>query len=188
MNKPIAAAIAASMLALPVFAADAYTVDPSHTFPSFEVVHFGFSTQRGRFNKTSGKITLDRAARTGTVDIAIDAASISHGVPKLEDHLRGEDFFDVAKYPSITFRSKSLKFNGDSLASVDGDLTMHGVTKPVTLAVSSFRCAPHPMSKKEVCGADASVTVKRSDFGIKYAIPAVADDVRILLNIEAMKD
>lgn len=188
MKKHVIAAIAASTLTLPAFAADAYTVDPNHTFASYEVMHLGFSTQRGRFGKSSGRILLDRAARTGSVDIAMDPATVSIGNPKLEDHLRSEDFFDVARHPAITFKSTNLKFNSDTLVAVEGDLTLRGVTRPVTLNVSAFRCAPHPLVKKDACGADASVTVKRSDFGIKYAIPAVSDDVRILISVEAIKD
>lgn len=190
MNKHLFAALAtlAATIALPSQAADSYTLDPAHTFPSYEVRHLGFSIQRGRFNKTSGKITLDRAAKTGTVDINIDAASVSTGMPLLEEHLRGENFFDVAKNPVIAFRSKDLKFNGDTLVAVSGDLMIRGVIKPVTLNVTSFRCAPHPMTKKEACGADANVTIKRSDFGMNFGLGAVGDEVKLLINIEAMKD
>jgi len=183
----VAAAVAVAV-ALPGQAADSYTIDAGHTYPSFEIGHLGFSTQRGRFNKSAGKITLDRAAKTGSVEITIDVASIDTGNAKLQDHLKSEDFFAAAQFPTITFKSTALKFDGDRLTSADGDLTIHGVTKPVSLAVSAFKCGAHPFTKKELCGADASVTIKRSDFGIKYALPAVADDVKLLLNVEAYKD
>jgi polyisoprenoid-binding protein YceI len=183
----LAAALTASALSLPLFAADSYTVDPRHTFPSFEVLHLGFSTQRGRFNKTGGKIVLDRAAGTGSVDIVIDAASVSTGEPKLEEHLRSEDFLHVQQHPTITFKSTKLNFDGDKLVSVEGELTIRGVTRPTTLTVTNFRCGPHPMNKQEMCGADATTIIKRSDFGVKYAIPAVADEVKLEINVEAFK-
>lgn len=183
-----AATAIASLLAVPALSAESYTVDPRHTFPTFEVMHLGYSTQRGKFTKTSGKIELDRAAKRGAVDIVIDAASISTGEPKLADHLRSEDFFHVTQHPTISFRSTRLHFDGDQLASVDGNLTLRGVTQPVSLTVEHFHCAPHPMLKREVCGADATAVIKRSDFGVKYAIPAVADDVKLVLSIEAIRD
>jgi polyisoprenoid-binding protein YceI len=174
---------------LPAFAAmEAYTIDPRHTFPSFEVGHFGYSIQRGRFNRTSGKVGLDTAGRTGTVEVTIDTASISTGFDKLEEHLRGEDFLDVAKFPAMTFKSRKFEFDGDRVKSVEGDLTLRGISRPVTLAATAFRCAPHPMMKKEVCGAEFTTTIKRSDFGMKYALPALADDVLLRINIEAIHD
>jgi len=189
MNKTLIAFAALTVtLALPSQAADSFTVDSSHTFPSFEVKHLGYSTQRGRFNKTSGKITLDRAAKSGTMDINIDAASVSTGLPLLEEHLRGDKFFDVAMNPVIAFRSKDIKFSGDTPTAVNGDLMIRGVIKPVTLNITSFHCAPHPMTKKDACGADANVTIKRSDFGMNFMIGPVADEVKLLINIEAMKD
>ena len=181
--------VLASLIAGAAYAApETYTVDSSHTFPSFEINHLGFSTQRGRFNKTTGTIVLDRAAKKASVDISIDTNSISTGLEKLETHLRAEDFFDVAKYPTITFKSTGAKFNGDKLASVSGNLTMHGVTKPVTLTVTSFFCGPNPVYKKDACGADAVATLKRSDFGINYALPAVSDEVKLLIQVEALKN
>jgi polyisoprenoid-binding protein YceI len=189
MYARTAAVVLATLVAGTAYAApENYTIDSTHTFPSFEVSHMGFSTQRGRFNKTTGSIVLDRAAKKATVDITIDANSISTGLEKLEAHLRAEDFFDSAKYPTITFKSTGAKFKGDKLASVSGDLTMHGVTKPVTLNVTAFHCAPNPVYKKDACGADAVTTIKRSDFGINYALPAVSDEVKLLIQVEALKN
>ena len=169
-------------------AADSYTLDPSHTFPRFEINHFGFSTHHGQFNKTAGKLVLDRAAKTGSVEITVDTASIGTGDPALEKHLRSDDFFNVAKFPAMTFKSKSLKFSGDVPAAAEGELTLLGVTKPLTLAITRVRCAPHPMLKKEDCGAEVTGTLKRSDFGMKTYIPAVGDEVTLRIQVEALKD
>lgn len=175
------------LLSSTAFAED-YTVDPRHTFPGFEVNHMGLSTQRGRFNVTSGKITLDSAAKTGAVLIEIDAGSVNTGLNELEKHLKGEDFFNVEKHPKITFRSGRVEFEGEKPKAVHGELTLLGVTKPVTLSISSFNCRIHPMNKKYVCGADASATIKRSEFGMVYAIPAVSDEVKLFIQIEAFRN
>src|SRR5436305_6121968 len=137
-----------------VFAADSYTIDPSHTFPRFEINHFGFSTHHGQFNKTSGKIVLDRAAKTGSVDISVATSSIGTGDPKLEEHLRSPDFFNAEKFPAMTFKSKAVRFNGDVPAAADGGLTLLGVTRPLTLSISKVVCGQHPFFKKEDCGAE----------------------------------
>lgn len=170
-----------NVLAAPV----TYQIDPTHTFPSFEISHFGFSTYRGRFDKSSGAVTLDRDKKTGSADVTIDVASVSTGVPKLDDHLRNADFFDATKYPSIRFKSQDFKFSGDKLVAVNGALTMHGVTKPVSLTISSFRCGEHPLKKMPMCGADASTTLKRSDFGISKYSPNIGEDVLLRIEIEA---
>ncbi|MFO1206965.1 MAG: YceI family protein [Burkholderiales bacterium] len=189
MKQKLALLSLSAFLAAPAFAApESYTIDPRHTFPMYEVNHLGFSTQRGRFNTTSGKITIDREAKRGTVQVTIDTSSVSSGVPKLDEHLRGEDFFDVAQHPSMTFKSSNLKFDGDVPVAAEGEITIRGVTKPLTLTITSFKCGVHPVAKKEVCGADANATVKRSDFGMKYALPALGDDVKLVINVEALKD
>lgn len=177
------ALIATSAAAAP----ETYKIDPTHTFPSFEIGHLGFSTQRGRFNSTSGTIVLDRAKQTAKVDIKIDAASISTGLTKLEDHLKSPDFFDVAKHPTITFKSTGARFDGDKLAAIDGTLTMRGISKPATLTVTSFYCGLNPIIKKPACGADATTTIKRSEFDIKYGLPAISDEVKLQIQVEAHK-
>jgi polyisoprenoid-binding protein YceI len=188
MNKTLIALALTGTLSLSAFAADSYTIDPRHTYPSFEISHLGFSIQRGRFNTSAGKITLDTAAKSGSIDVNIDAASIDTGLEALEKHLQGEDFFDVAKYPAITFVSKNLKFDGDRLIGADGDFTLHGVTKPLILAIDHFRCGLHPMTKKLTCGANATTTIKRSEFGITKYVPAVGDEVKIAIQVETTRD
>lgn len=181
-------ALTAFLLALPALAEpETYTVDPRHTFPAYEVSHFGYSMQRGRFNRASGRITLDTAARKCSADIAIEVASVSSGVDKLDEHLRGEDFFNAAKNPQITFKTDNCAFEGDRVKSATGDLTINGVTRPVTLVANVFHCAPNPMNKVKQCGADLETTIKRSDFGMKYALPALGDDVKLRINVEAIK-
>ena len=146
-----------------------YDIDPEHTHPSFEADHFGgMSVWRGTFDKVTGTVTIDRAARTGSVDLSIDTASIDVGHEKLENHLKSPEFFDVEKFPTATYKGKLVKFEGDAPTEVQGDLTLHGVTKPVTLTIRSFKCMPHPFRKKEFCGADASATINREDFGIAW--------------------
>jgi polyisoprenoid-binding protein YceI len=170
--------------------ADTYTVDPRHTFPSFEIDHLGFSIQRGRFNQTEGKITLAPASPGGgSIDVAIDAASISTGLPELEKHLRGEDFLDVAHFPKILFKSKRLTFDHQGqLTAAAGELTLHGVTRPVQLSVDRFHCGLNMISMKNVCGANATATIKRSDFGVDKYAPVLADEVKVIIQIEAIKD
>ena len=188
LNRAVLLA-ALSTLGLPASAApEIYIADPAHTFPAFEISHLGFSTMRGRFDKTAGKILLDPATKKGSVEVSIDATSINTGHQKRDDHLRGPDFFNVEKFPALTFKSKEFALNGDKLTKVPGELTLLGVTKPVTLQVTGFRCGAHPVNKKEMCGVDASTSIKRSDFGMKYGLPAVGDDVKIAVELEALRD
>ena len=170
------------------FAADTYTIDPGHTYPSFEADHMGLSIWRGKFDKTSGTVTLDRAAKTGSLDIAIDAASIDFGHAKMNEHARGADMFNVEKFPVITYKARSFRFDGDKPIAVDGELTLLGVTKPVKLTINKFTCIMHPMLKREVCGGDASAEFKRTDFGLSYATPRFASEVKLQIQVEAIKN
>jgi polyisoprenoid-binding protein YceI len=171
------------------FAADTYTIDPNHTYPSFEADHMGgVSVWRGKFTKTSGTVVLDRAARTGSVDINIDANSLDFGHEKLNKHVKSPDMFDVAKFPAVTYKASTIKFDGDKPAEVDGELTLHGVTKPVKLVIRQFKCIVHPMLKKEVCGADAAATFNRNDFGIGYGTQmGFNPEVKLAIQVEAVK-
>lgn len=187
MNKTFAL-ILASLLASPVLAADHYTVDTTHTWPMFEINHLGFSTQRGRFNQSSGKIELDIAAKKGRVELTIQTDSLDMGFEKWDQHMKAEGFFDTEIHPTMHFSSQKLRFKGDKVVAAEGDFTMLGVTRPLTLTVSNFRCAPHPMNKKQTCGADISTTLKRSDFGMTKYVPAISDEVRIIVPLEATLD
>jgi polyisoprenoid-binding protein YceI len=150
-------------------AADTYQLDPTHTYPSFEADHFGgLSVWRGKFTKSSGTVTLDRAAKTGTVEVTVDPASVQTGNTKLDEHLQSGEFFDVTKYPSVTYKGTDIKFDGDKPVEVIGSLTMHGVTKPLNLTIDSFKCMQHPLLKREVCGVEASAEFNRADYGMDF--------------------
>ena len=163
-----------------------YVLDSTHTFPRFEYSHFGYSTQQSRFNKTTGQIVLDQAAKTASVDVSIDMKSVDTGFEVFNGHIQGEDFLDTAKYPTATFKSTASKFDGDKLSAVDGLLTIKGVTKPVTLTVTSFQCMEHPMMKKPACGANATTRIKRSEFNAGKFAPFVGDDVTLTIAVEAI--
>jgi len=191
MSKTFTNAVAIALTALlttPAYAADNYTIDSRHTFPVFEVNHMGFSTQRGRFNQSSGKITLDTAMKKGSVELVIQAASIDMGLDKWDEHMKSEDFFNAEFFPTMRFVSDKLTFDGDKVVAAEGSFTLLGVTRPMTLTVSNFRCAPHPMNKKYTCGADAATTLKRSEFGMTKFLPGVGDEVKIIVPVEAFKD
>jgi polyisoprenoid-binding protein YceI len=169
-------------------AADTYIIDSRHTFPSFEISHLGFSVQRGRFNKTTGQFTLDTDKKTGSIHAVIDAASIDTGLEELEAHLRKDDFFNVAKYPTITYDADRLVFEGDRPVRAEGNLTLLGVTRPVPLALDHFHCGLNPIQMKYVCGANATGTLKRGDFGMTKYLPMVGDEVRIVIQVEGFRE
>lgn len=154
----------------------------------FEINHLGFTTQRGRFNKSSGKVTLDIAAKKGSVELTIEAASIDMGFDKWDEHIKSEDFFDVAKFPTIRFSSDKLLFEDGKVIAAEGNFTLHGVTRPLIIGVSNFRCALNPMNEKFTCGADISATLMRSEFGMNKFVPAVSDEVKIHVPLEAIED
>jgi polyisoprenoid-binding protein YceI len=176
--------ISGSVLAAP----ETYVIDANHTKPRFSYNHLGYSTQLSRFDKISGKIVLDKEAKQGTMNVNIDTTSVNTGYALFNEHIQGEDFFDTAKFPTATFSSSKVNFKGDKISSIDGTLTIKGISKPVTLAVTSFMCMPHPMLKKEACGANATVVVKRSDFNMGKHVPYVSDEVTIDIPVEAVKE
>eukprot|EP01036_Dinobryon_divergens_P040693 gene40693-53832_t len=173
---------AGSALAAPV----TYTVDSSHTYPRFSYSHFGFSTQLSSFTNTTGKVVFDAQAKTGSVDIVIDMKSVNTGFADFNGHLQGEDFLDTAKFPTATFKSTKVVFEGDKPKSIEGQLTIKGVTKPVTLSVTGFQAMPHPIIKKPALGANAFTTIKRTEFNAGKYAPYVGDEVRIDVAIEAI--
>lgn len=187
MKKFSALALAAGVSLTAVAAPETYVIDNNHTYPRFEYSHFGYSTQVSRFDKTTGTIVLDRAARSGAIDVTIDTTSVNTGLPLFNGHIQGEDFLDTKKFPTITFKSSKLNFKGDALASVDGNLTIKGISKPVTLDITSFKCMPHPMTKKDACGANAVTRIKRSEFNAGKYAPNVGDEVTLSIAVEAMK-
>jgi polyisoprenoid-binding protein YceI len=164
-----------------------YRIDPLHTYASFEAPHVGaISHWRGKFDRTKGgEIVLDRTAKTGTVEVTIDAASVDLGLEKLNDHVKSKDFLDVANFPTATYKG-TIQFTGDTPTSVNGELTLHGVTKPVTLAISSLKCIPDMMLKIERCGADATAQIDRGEFGVGYGIPVTGSDVKLQIQVEGL--
>ena len=178
------AAFAATAQAAP----ETFVIDNSHTYPHFTYNHLGFSNQTHKFDKTSGKVVLDRAAKGGSVIVTIDATSINTGHALFNEHLQAADFFDTAKYPTITFKSDKMAFRDDQPVSLVGDLTIKGVTKQVTLDITHFKCQPHPMLKVEACGANATTQIKRSEFNMGKNAPYVSDEVTLTLAIEAVRE
>lgn len=188
LSKLTAALILAAAAAAPALAApETYLLDANHTFPRFSYNHLGYSVQLSRFDKTTGKIVFDKVAKTGSVDVVIDAKSVNTGSALFNEHIQGEDYLDTAKYPTATFKSTKVIFEGDKPAKLEGNLTLKGVTKPVTLTVTSFQAMAHPMYKKDAIGANATVTVKRSEFNAGKNAPYVGDDVTIDIAMEAIQ-
>ena len=187
--KKLALVVAlASLSAAAVAAPETFNIDSGHTLPRFEYNHLGYSFQQHRFDKTSGKIVLDRAAKTGSVDVTIDTKSVNTGYALFNGHIQAEDYFHTEKYPTITFKSTAVRFEGDKPVAVDGNLTIKGITKPVTLTVTNFHSMPHPMLKKDAIGANAVAKVKRSDFNMSKNVPFVGDEVSLSIAVEAVKE
>jgi polyisoprenoid-binding protein YceI len=191
-------ALGALALALPLAVAAApenYTLDPLHTYPNFSVDHLGVSTMWGRFGKTTGKLMIDHAAKKASIELQVETASIDTGdnlrgsrARARDEHLRTADFFNVQEFPHMTYKSTNVKFAGENPSEIDGQLTLLGVTKPLTLKIDRWTCKDHPVSKKPMCGGNASGAFKRSDFGMKYGLPGVGDEIRLFVEVEAYKD
>jgi polyisoprenoid-binding protein YceI len=196
MSKFAAAVLVAALPVAAVAAPDTYKLDPLHTYPYFEINHFGFSNVRGRFDTSAGKFTLDKAAKTATLEITIQTASISSGHPTehgmyprtRDEHLRSPDFFNVAEFPTMTYKANTVKFNGDNPAIIEGSLTLLGVTKPVVLHIDNFKCGPNPIIKKDACGGNATGAIKRSDFGMKTYVPSISDEIKLWIGFEGYKE
>ncbi|RFO98789.1 polyisoprenoid-binding protein [Rhodoferax lacus] len=191
MKKTIlAVAAAAALLSTVAHAENAtYAFDPSHTYVTFEISHFGTSTNRGRFDKKEGTAQLDRAAKTGKVDVTIDTTSINTGFDAFNKHLQSADLFDAAKYPTIKFSGDKFTFAGDKVTAISGNLTLLGKTQPVTLKANQFNCYESPMlNKREVCGGDFETTIDRTAFGMNYGLAyGFPKEVRLVIQVEAIK-
>ena len=197
MSLRLAACLVAAALPLSAAAApENYVIDPYHTYPYFEVEHVGMSWMRGRFEKTTGRFTLDAAAKTGTVELTVPTATIATGdnergerARARDEHLRTPDFMNAAEFPTMTFRGNATKWNGDAPAEIVGQLTLLGVTKPLTLTVLNWKCGPDPRTqgKRYMCGANATGSFKRSEFGMKFGIPGVSDEVRLWVGLEGFR-
>jgi len=164
-----------------------YEIENAHTFPKFEVSHNGFSFHTGTFTKTTGKIVMDLEAKTGTMDVTVDTNALSTGVGVMENALKSKEFFNTEQFPTMTYKGTRFRFEGDKLVAVDGELTLLGVTRPLTLTVTHFLCGQHPRSKKEQCGANAVGQLKRSDYGMKAFLPIIGDDIKLMIQTEAYK-
>ena len=188
MFKLIVPALLAATAAAAQAAPATYTIDPTHTFATFEALHFGTSTNRGRFGKNSGTVVIDKVAKTGKVDLTIDMTGISTGVGPFDAHLKGADFFDVANHPTARFVGEQFVFDGDKVKEVSGQLTLRGKTAPITLKAVRYNCFDHPMLKREVCGGDFEATVKRSLHGVNWGLQmGVVDDTKVVIQVEAVR-
>ena len=190
MRKTLFALAAATLLAGAAQAAtpNEYAVEPTHTFVTFEINHFGASVNRGRFEKKEGTVQFDKAGKTGKVDISFEASSISTGTPAFDKHLQGADLFNAAQYPTLRFVSDKFNFDGDKVTSVAGQLTLLGKTAPVTFKANQFACYQHPMLKREVCGGDFEATIDRTQWGMNYGVDwGFAKNVRLVVQVEAVK-
>ena len=166
-----------------------YTIDPAHTYPSFEADHMGISVWRGKLDKSSGGVDLDKVAGTGNVDVTLDLSSIDFGLDALNTWATGKDFFDVANHPTATYKGKLVDFVDGKPTRVAGTLTLHGVSRPVDLKIGLFKCIPHPIFKRELCGADATGTFDRSAFGLNAGKDyGFSMDVALRIQVEALRD
>lgn len=190
MNTHLLSTITSALLATTGLAqaeSVTYNVEPTHTYVTFEVRHFATSTNRGRFDKKEGSVTIDRAAKTGKAEVTIDMTSVSTGLALFDKHLKGDNFFKAADFPTATFVGDKFSFDGDKVTAVAGTLTLMGMTQPVTLKATNFNCYQSPFLKREVCGGDFETTIKRTDFGMNYSWPVIPAEVRLLIQIEAVK-
>jgi polyisoprenoid-binding protein YceI len=186
-NTLIAAALAATALATQAQSAT-YAIDPSHTYATFEISHFGTSTNRGRFDKKSGTVQLDKAGKSGKVELTLDTGSINTGFDAFNKHLQSKDFFNSAEFPIAKFVADNFSFNGDKVTEVAGQLTLLGKTNPVTLKATNFNCYTNPMLKVEVCGGDFETSIVRSQYGMGWGLNyGFSDAVRLLIQVEAIK-
>ncbi|HUN92280.1 MAG TPA: YceI family protein [Burkholderiaceae bacterium] len=163
-------------------------IDPVLTTPTFDVRHLAFTTQTGSFKQLAGMISLDAARHSGSVNLTVYMSSLDMGSPGWAAHLMSEGLFNVEKYPTMTYRSQNLVFDGDKVVGANGELTLVGVTKPVRIVVSDFHCGQNLAGHKTLCGGDVTATIKRSDFGLTRYLAEVSDDVKVRVPLEAFAD
>lgn len=176
-------------LAIPALAADSYSLDPTHTFPSFEIRHHGVSTLRGKFNRSQGRVQLDAEKGGGRIEVDVDPASVDTGHDGLNRMLLGPNFFNAATHPNIRFVSDSIRYEAGKPVQATGQLTLLGVTRPVTLEVRDFTCTTHFLRRVPLCGADVHTTIRRSDFGMTFGLPnLIGDEVRLAIEVEGFRD
>jgi polyisoprenoid-binding protein YceI len=188
MNKLLFSVLFAAAAGVAHAAPATYAIDPTHTFVTFEIAHFGTSTNRARFDKKEGSIQFDRAGKAGKVDITIDMNSVDSGTAAFDKHLKSADLFDAAKFPTAQFTADKFSFNGDKVTEISGTLTLLGKTQPVSLKALNFNCYESPMLKREVCGGDFETTLVRSQYGVSYGLNwGFPDAVRLIIQVEAIK-
>jgi len=190
MRTSLIALAAAATLATGIAQAEpaSYAIDPTHTFVTFEISHFGAAVNRGRFDKKEGSVQLDKAAKSGKVEISFDATSVNTGTPAFDKHLQSADLFNAAQHPKISFVSDKFSFNGDKVSEVSGQLTLLGKTAPITLKANQFNCYQSPMLKREVCGGDFEATIDRTQWGMNYGVEwGFPKNVRLVVQVEAVK-
>ncbi len=190
MRTSLFALAAAATLATGIAQAEpaSYAIDPTHTFVTFEINHFGAAVNRGRFDKKEGSVQLDKAAKSGKVEISFDATSVNTGTPAFDKHLQSADLFNAAQHPKISFVSDKFSFNGDKVSEVSGQLTLLGKTAPITLKANQFNCYQSPMLKREVCGGDFEATIDRTQWGMNYGVEwGFPKNVRLVVQVEAVK-
>jgi polyisoprenoid-binding protein YceI len=183
-----AAAVAALIAGAAAAAPERFSIEPMHTVPMFAVGHQGISVQRGLFGRAAGSVTIDRAAKSGTIDVAVDTASLTTGDALRDRVLRGEDFLDAARYPAATFRSTSIVYDGERPVAADGELTLRGVTRPLRVDIGPLRCGEQFVTRRAVCGTDVAATFKRSSFGMTAFAREIADDVALTIQVEALRE
>jgi polyisoprenoid-binding protein YceI len=173
---------------LPAWAAETFTLDPGHTFPSFEIRHQGISIMRGKFNRSQGKVMLDAEKQLGAIEVRVDATSGDTGHDGLNQKLLGSNFFRTAQFPEILFQSSVVEFKDGKPVAATGNLTLLGVSKAVTLEIRDYGCTTQFLTRRPMCGADVHTVIKRSDFGMNYAIPLIGDEVKLAIEVEGFKD
>lgn len=183
-----AGVVAGALLTAPVLAEERFTLDPTHTFPSFEIRHQGVSTMRGKFNRTQGRVVLDPQGGGGLIEATVDAGSVDTGMDDLDRKLRGGSFFATGSFPSITFKSTQIEYRDGKPVSARGELTMLGQTRPIELEIRDYACTLQFLTRRPLCGADVHVTLRRSDFGMNFGIPLIGDEVKLAIEVEGFRE